>query len=346
MAVIFAMNIGASAAAAAMGSVYGARVLIRRTALLLVGIFSLLGAYTGGGEVIRTISSGIIPHHLFDLTAAVAVLISATLVLSFANFLGIPLSTSEVTVGAVIGVGLVTGGINAGVVGRILTAWAVFPFVVLLLAYVMTLCLVRPLTRWLQDPSRSKARGLVAGALIAGGCYEAFAAGMNNVANAVGPLVAAGILDPVEGRLLGGVCLGAGAVLFGGRVLETNGRKITVLTLASGVAVSFTAGSLVILSSMYGIPVPLTQGTTVAIIGSGLANYGRQGVDRVTFRRVALVWLLSPVVALMASYLTITASLWAGAGGLAGLSVILALLAVLLARFKWRGAGAVHPTAK
>ncbi len=56
--------------------------------------------------------------------------------------------------------------------------------------------------------------------------FEAFSAGMNNVANAVGPLVAAGVLDVAKGTLYGEFCL-LGALLLGRRVLETNGKKIT-----------------------------------------------------------------------------------------------------------------------
>ncbi|HEY8450014.1 MAG TPA: inorganic phosphate transporter, partial [Bacillota bacterium] len=122
----FAMNIGASAAAASMGSVYGAHVLRRRTALLLVAIFSLLGAYFGGGEVIKTISGGIVDGDRIDLPGAVAIIASAAMTLLVANLWGVPLSTSEVTVGAVIGAGLVVGGIRSAEVTRIVLTWAIF----------------------------------------------------------------------------------------------------------------------------------------------------------------------------------------------------------------------------
>lgn len=337
------MNIGASAAAASMGSVYGARVLSRQTALLLVASFSWLGAYLGGEEVMRTISSGIIPDHHVDLTAAVAILACAAGTLLFANLLGIPLSTSEVTVGAVIGVGLVVGGIDTGAVTRIVAVWAILPFVTLIFSYLITRTIGSPLARWLDSPVGSKFRLLIAGALVLGGCYEAFAAGMNNVANAAGPLVAAGIIEPVTGRFLGGIFLGAGAVLFGGRVLETNGRKITTLTLASGAIVSFTVGSLVILSSIHGIPVPLTQATTIAIVGSGFAAYGRRGVNGDTIRRVALVWVVSPVVSLVASYGTFRLI---QAVGLVSVLAIAMLVWAIVVISRRNLAGAAPPTAK
>lgn len=61
--------------------------------------------------------------------------------------------------------------------------------------------------------------------LLITGFFEAFSAGMNNVANAVGPLVAAHVLTVGEGTLYGGLFVALGALLLGRRVLETNGKK-------------------------------------------------------------------------------------------------------------------------
>ena len=55
--------------------------------------------------------------------------------------------------------------------------------------------------------------------------------------------------------------VGLGAILLGGKVLETNGKKITKLSLINGSFVSLTSGTLVIIASLFGIPVPLTQAT-------------------------------------------------------------------------------------
>ncbi len=56
--------------------------------------------------------------------------------------------------------------------------------------------------------------------------FEAFSAGMNNVANAVGPLVGAGLLSVQHGIIFGGLFVALGALLLGSRVLETNGKKL------------------------------------------------------------------------------------------------------------------------
>lgn len=107
IAFFFAMNIGGSGAAASMGLAYGAGAIQnKRKALFLCGICVFLGAVIGGGEVVKTIGSGIVPQQVFTVKIVIIVLFAATFTLFIANVLGIPLSTSEVTVGSLVGVGI------------------------------------------------------------------------------------------------------------------------------------------------------------------------------------------------------------------------------------------------
>lgn len=78
--------------------------------------------------------------------------------------------------------------------------------------------------------------------LIVTGFLEAIAAGMNNVASAVGPLVGADVLNKSTGLITGGLFMAFGALLLGGRVLETNGKRISHLSLSDGVVISGTSG--------------------------------------------------------------------------------------------------------
>lgn len=125
---------------------------------------------------------------------------------------------------------------------------------------------------------------------------------MNNVANAVGPLVGAGLIDVTSAVFLGGIFVSLGAFLLGSRVLETNGKKITKLTLLQGSAVSTTGGLLVIIASIFGLPVPLTQITTSAIVGIGTANNGFRLWQKGIVKRIVMVWVVSPVISLVLSY--------------------------------------------
>ncbi|MCZ7363092.1 MAG: inorganic phosphate transporter, partial [Candidatus Methanoperedens sp.] len=61
VAVFMGINIGGNNAAAAMGAAYGAKARTKYQAVVLIGIFSFLGAVLSGGEVIKTLGKGILP---------------------------------------------------------------------------------------------------------------------------------------------------------------------------------------------------------------------------------------------------------------------------------------------
>jgi sulfate permease len=134
------------------------------------------------------------------------------------------------------------------------------------------------------------------------GLFEAFSAGMNNVANAVGPLVAAGLMSSGNGVLWGGLAVALGAVIFGHRVIETNGKKITNLKLEEGCVISGTGATIVTAASMFGIPVPLTQITTSSIIGIGFAKHGKSVLKKDIVVLLLTVWMVSPVLSMVLSY--------------------------------------------
>ena len=69
---------------------------------------------------------------------------------------------------------------------------------------------------------------------------------------------------------------------------------------ASGV--SFTSGTLVIIASIFGLPVPLTQCTTTAIVGMGFVNKGMRIWQKSVIKQIMLIWLVSPVTSLTVSY--------------------------------------------
>src|SRR3954469_14567361 len=130
----FAINIGASGAAASMGIAYGAGVINKRLALLLCSITVFFGAWLGGGEVVKTLGSGIVPSSTFTVAIALIVLASAALSLFLANIFGIPLSTSEVAVGSVIGAGVVYQSVFVGKVLWIAMFWLFTPFAAFIIA--------------------------------------------------------------------------------------------------------------------------------------------------------------------------------------------------------------------
>ncbi|MEH7123648.1 inorganic phosphate transporter [Bacillus sp. JJ1773] len=296
----FAMNIGGSGAAASMGIAYGSGVIKKGLALMLCSIAVFLGAWLGGGEVVKTIGSGIVPSSTFTIPIALIVLASAALSLFLANIFGIPLSTSEVAVGSIIGAGIVYQSVYVWNLLWIMSFWLLTPLAAFIIAVLASYLLKSTfIKRMVKAP---KAVPILTILVVFMGLFEAFSAGMNNVANAVGPLVGAGILSTGSGIFWGGLFVAFGVIFLGRRVLETNGKKITTLKLEEGCVISGTGASIVTIASLFGIPVPLTQITTSSIIGIGYAKQGKAVLKKGIVVQLLTVWIVSPVLSMVLTY--------------------------------------------
>ncbi|KPD00256.1 Sulfate permease CysP [Geobacillus sp. BCO2] len=187
----FAMNIGASGAAASMGVAYGSGAIPRKSvALLLCGVGVFLGSL-GGGEVVKTIGSGIIPSSILTINIVVIILAAAAISLFAANMMGIPLSTSEITVGSVVGVGIACQAVYFQKLLFIVSAWIIIPIIAFSFTFAVGKWFLA-LKRKYPQLEQGRWQKTFMALLIVTGFFEAFSAGMNNVANAVGPLVAPG----------------------------------------------------------------------------------------------------------------------------------------------------------
>ncbi|WP_416898012.1 MAG: inorganic phosphate transporter [Minwuia sp.] len=113
-----ALNIGANDVANNMGPAVGARALTMGGAIVIAAICESAGALLAGGDVVSTISKGIIdPAGVADSTAFVwammAALISAALWVNLATWVGAPVSTTHSVVGGVMGAGIAAAGLSA-----------------------------------------------------------------------------------------------------------------------------------------------------------------------------------------------------------------------------------------
>ncbi len=130
-----ALNIGANDVANNMGPAVGANALTLGGAITIAAIFETLGALLAGGDVVSTISSGIIdPMTVADaqvfIWAMMAALISAALWINLATWIGAPVSTTHSVVGGVMGSGIAAAGLSAvnwTTMSAIAASWVISP---------------------------------------------------------------------------------------------------------------------------------------------------------------------------------------------------------------------------
>ena len=96
----------------------------------LVGIFGLLGAVLQGANVTEAVGSELVVGEPLSATAATVALGVAATFVAVGIFTGYPIATAFTVTGAVVGVGLATGGAPAWAkYAEILTLWVAAPFV-------------------------------------------------------------------------------------------------------------------------------------------------------------------------------------------------------------------------
>ena len=137
-----ALNIGANDVANNMGPAVGGKVLTVTAAILIAAVCEAAGAMLAGGDVVRTISKGIIaPGDEVGIGAfrdlMLSALFAAALWINLATVLNVPVSTTHSIVGGVLGAGVAAAGpglVNWITMANIAASWVISPVVGALIA--------------------------------------------------------------------------------------------------------------------------------------------------------------------------------------------------------------------
>lgn len=130
-----ALNIGANDVANNMGPAVGAKAVTLGGALLIAAICETAGALLAGGDVVGTISRGIVaPESVAEpqifVWAMMAALLAGASWIHLATAMGAPVSTTHSIVGGVLGAGVAAAGFAAvdwQVMGTIAASWVISP---------------------------------------------------------------------------------------------------------------------------------------------------------------------------------------------------------------------------
>ncbi|SOC13830.1 inorganic phosphate transporter [Rhodobacter maris] len=130
-----ALNIGANDVANNMGPAVGANALTLGGALAIAAVFETAGALLAGGDVVKTVSTGIlapeaVPDAAHFVWAMMSALLASALWLHLATWMGAPVSTTHSIVGGVVGAGVAAAGfgaVNWEAIGTIAASWVISP---------------------------------------------------------------------------------------------------------------------------------------------------------------------------------------------------------------------------
>jgi PiT family inorganic phosphate transporter len=300
-------SLGSNDAANLFGTGVAANVVKYRTAIILTSFFVVIGALLEGHKSMDTVGEMSRMSHM----AAFIVAFSAGLCVAAFSYLSLPVSTSQAIMGAVLGIGTISGIPNFSRLYKVVLCWIFTPIGAMMFGFVFYPLFANIFNKILMDLHLRNL--LIKVALIFAGCYGAYALGANNVANVTGVYVGSGLLTPFEAALIGSLSIASGVLTYSKKVMDTIGKKIVELDGFSAFIAGFSAAVTVHIFTQIGVPVSTSQAIVGSVTGVGLIK-GVKTVRKRTLIEIGIGWISTPlssgVIAyyMMKTYLAISAT--------------------------------------
>lgn len=312
-------NIGANDTANYVGTAVGGRLLTYRRAIAIVILFVLLGAMLEGWKNMKTVGEGIVvgpdgssPFPSLPLIVIATLLAAGTWAIIATTF-GLPISTSQSIVGAIIGAGLLIsfaspGGITASVkfdnLGTIALSWVLNPIGAAILAFAI-FKIVGPLLRRIKNVVVLNRVLLILVVIASAAC--AYAAGANDVGASTGAIYAFfgggsnySLMQIIA--LFGAVALAVGTLTYSGRVIRTVSSGITTLDPVSAFAAQMGSALSVWLFVQFRMPVSTSQAIVGAVVGAGLVK-GTSAVSKRKIGQIGIAWVATPAISCLLAFI-------------------------------------------
>lgn len=309
-------SLGANDAANVFGSAVGTKMVSFRKAAIIASIFVILGAVIQGAGASDTLGKlGAVNAIGGSFTVALAAAVTVYIMTKF----GLPVSTTQAIVGAIIGWNLFTGNhTDSRTLTQIVSTWISGP--VLGAFFAVLLYIILKTIKKNSSIHLIRFESYIRTGLLFVGAFGAYSLGANNIANVMGVFVPAFNLEDLnlglftlssaqQLFLLGGLAIAAGILTYSKKVMETIGNNIVELS-SEAALVTVLAQALVLfifssswLSSVFvkiGLPpipmVPVSSSQVIigCVIGIGLYK----GVRNINFRilgEISAGWVATPI---------------------------------------------------
>ncbi len=311
ISVLLAFAIGANDETFA--SVVGVKRLSVRTAVIMGAVIAIIGAFLLSEKVGTTLRDDI-SKDLFvgaDQTAIlISIYVAMAISLILASVFGLPISSTEALVGAIIGLSLAKGyEINWGMqgMGKILLTWTTSPIIGFTISFLMMKFVNRILGKTVTSfRKHDKANNIFGVFLLGMVVWTGLSRAGNDINNAIAPIVplfelsgdftfwTSGYWFERLPLLIGGIGLGLGLIIIGWRVLKTLGNDVVELTPESAFVTQGSTALIVFLAVIIGIPVSGTMVLVSAFIGAGVGM--KKPINLKTLRMIAIFIVLTPVI--------------------------------------------------
>ena len=293
--ILLGWTLGSNDSANVFGTAVAAKIVKYRTAILFTSLFVVLGALVEGEKCFATVGelSTMTPRGAF--LAALA----AGITMFVLTYLALPSSTSQAIIGAIVGVGMVSGIPDFSRLYKIVICWVLTPIGGITVSFVLYHLIGFFIAKYIRSPQTRSF--IIFWSLIFAGCLGAYALGSNNVANVTGVYVGAGLLTPFEGSLIGSLSIASGALTYSRKVMMTVGRDITPLDEYAALIAVLSGAITVEIFTQVGVPVSSSQAIVGGVAGIGLVKEVR-ALSKRTLIEIVIGWALTPISAGIISF--------------------------------------------
>jgi PiT family inorganic phosphate transporter len=281
-------------------------------------VFVIIGAVVSGAGASHTLGK---LGAINELSGAFIVALAAAITVMWMTKAGLPVSTSQAIVGAIIGWNLFSDSYtDISSLLKILSTWIICPLlsaVIAALLFTLAKIFVRKIGVGLI-----RMDGYTRLALILAGAFGAYSLGANNIANVMGVFVPVAPFPDLQfGQdfsvssaqqlfLVGGLAIAVGVFTYSKRVMMTVGSELMTLTpLAAWVAVMSHSIVLFLFASerleqllanmslptIPLVPVSSSQAVVGAVIGIGMLQGGRE-IQWPRIYGIVRGWVITPVI--------------------------------------------------
>lgn len=310
--------LGANDAANIFGTAVGTGMVRFTTAAVVASVFVVLGAVISGAGTAHTLGK---LGAINALPGAFMAALAAAITVYWMTRRGLPVSTSQAIVGAIVGWNIFSGKpTDSETLRKILLTWIACPLIAGFIAVPLFLFVKRIITKAKLHILRLDAYTRFA--LVFAGAFGAYSLGANNIANVMGVFVSSSpftdfavgdffIFTSIQQLfLLGAIAIAVGIFTYSKRVMLTVGQDLVALSPVSAWVV-VTAHSIVLflfasqglesllkdsgLPTIPLVPVSSSQAVVGAVVGIGLFT-GSENIRWRVLANISFGWVLTPII--------------------------------------------------
>lgn len=320
-------SLGANDAANVFGTAVGTGMVRFTRAATVCSVFVILGAVISGAGAAATLER---LGEINALAGSFAAAFAAAITVYWMTVAGLPVSTSQAIVGAIIGWNWFTESVtDAAALSKIMGTWVVCPLLAGLVAAPLFKLVAFLLGKAQLHLLRLDAYTRLA--LIVAGAFGSYSLGANNIANVMGVFVPVSpftefkvydlftVTSVEQLFLLGGIAIAVGVFTYSKRVMLTVGAELAPLSPVAAWAVVIAQSIVLFLFASEGlehllataglptiplVPVSSSQAVVGAVLGIGLLR-GRRNIHWRVLGHISVGWVATPILAALICFISL-----------------------------------------